>query len=126
MRILSIDHVQLAMPAGGEAEARAFYHGVLGLPEVAKPESLRASGGVWFRAGPVRVHLGVTPEFQPALKAHPCFEVDALEEAIERCRAASTPPTAAEPIEGIRRCYVSDPFGNRIELMEHIGPESRE
>ena len=67
MRVLAIDRVQPAMPAGGEAAPRAFYHGVLGLPEVARPKSLRASGGVWFRAGAVRVHLGVTPEFQPAL-----------------------------------------------------------
>ncbi len=35
--ILRIDHVQLAMPAGAEAEPRAFYAGLLGIPESAKP-----------------------------------------------------------------------------------------
>jgi catechol 2,3-dioxygenase-like lactoylglutathione lyase family enzyme len=40
MRIKAIDHVQLAMPVGGEAEARAFYEGVLGISEVPKPGNL--------------------------------------------------------------------------------------
>ena len=31
MAILGIDHVQLAMPHGGEDEARRFYLGVLGM-----------------------------------------------------------------------------------------------
>ena len=31
--IVAIDHVQLAMPAGGEAQARDFYWGALGLDE---------------------------------------------------------------------------------------------
>jgi len=29
-RIIGLDHVQVAMPPGGEAQARAFYAGVLG------------------------------------------------------------------------------------------------
>ena len=49
--IAGLDHVQLAMPAGKEAEARAFYGNLLGLREVPKPEPLRARGGVWF-SGP--------------------------------------------------------------------------
>ena len=46
MNILSIDHVQLAMPAGQESKARAFYGDILGIPEVEKPEALQARGGV--------------------------------------------------------------------------------
>jgi len=34
MRIRGIEHVQLAMPLGKESEARSFYEGVLGIPEV--------------------------------------------------------------------------------------------
>jgi catechol 2,3-dioxygenase-like lactoylglutathione lyase family enzyme len=33
---VAIDHVQLAMPAGREDEARAFFCGVLGMSEVPK------------------------------------------------------------------------------------------
>lgn len=37
MRIERLDHVQLAMPAGGENAARDFYARTLGIPEVQKP-----------------------------------------------------------------------------------------
>jgi hypothetical protein len=37
MPIIGVDHVQLAMPAGGEYRARFFYRDVLGLPEQPKP-----------------------------------------------------------------------------------------
>ena len=45
MEVERLDHVQLAMPAGGEADAVAFYEGVLGIPEVSKPAHLAARGG---------------------------------------------------------------------------------
>ena len=47
--ITGLDHVQVAAPPGCEEAARAFYGELLGLPEVAKPESLRAAGGAWFQ-----------------------------------------------------------------------------
>jgi catechol 2,3-dioxygenase-like lactoylglutathione lyase family enzyme len=50
MPIKAIDHVQLAMPPGKENEARAFYEGVLGLPEVIKPPNLAKRGGCWLNA----------------------------------------------------------------------------
>lgn len=71
MTLLRIDHVQLVMPAGREADARAFYVGLLGLSEVAKPPGLAARGGCWFEQGAVKVHLGIDAEFRPARKAHP-------------------------------------------------------
>lgn len=75
MRILHIDHVQLAMPKGREAEASNFYVGVLGLTEIEKPESLRTNGGVWFGSAGVSIHLGVETEFKAAKKAHPALRV---------------------------------------------------
>lgn len=68
-----LHHMQLAMPRGEEAAARAFYGGVLGLTEIGKPPVLAARGGAWFKAGDVALHLGVENEFRPARKAprHP-------------------------------------------------------
>ena len=43
-----------------------------------------------------------------------------LIELAERCRQAGYPPVADEPLEGFDRFYVSDPFGNRIELLEPV------
>ena len=71
MTIVGIDHIQLAMPAGREDEARAFYARLLGIPEIAKPPELAKRGGAWFESGAVKVHLGVEPDFRPARKAHP-------------------------------------------------------
>jgi catechol 2,3-dioxygenase-like lactoylglutathione lyase family enzyme len=124
MGFIAIDHVQLAMPQGEEDTARAFYGGVLGMSESPKPPVLAARGGVWFEAGAVKVHLGVEQEFRAARKAHPAFLVDNLDALVACCHAAGYAVTGDEPIAGYRRVHVSDPFGNRIELMEFQGVES--
>ena len=43
--IIGIDHVQLAMPHGGETHARHFWVDLMGLAEVAKPAHLAVNGG---------------------------------------------------------------------------------
>jgi catechol 2,3-dioxygenase-like lactoylglutathione lyase family enzyme len=118
VRILAIEHVQLAMPAGGEAAARAFYADVLELSEVPKPPRLAQRGGCWFESAGAKLHLGVDGAFRPARKAHPALLVSRLAELLERCRHAGFTVEEDEPLEGFERAYVYDPFGNRIELME--------
>ncbi|MES1156646.1 MAG: VOC family protein [Alphaproteobacteria bacterium] len=120
MRVLAIEHVQLAMPPGGEDQARAFYQGLLGIPEQPKPPHLAARGGCWFERGALKLHLGVERDFVPARKAHPALLVEGLPELAERLRAGGFPPREEEPLEGYDRLYVDDPFGNRIELMERL------
>ena len=113
----AIDHVQLAMPAGGEERARAFYGTLLGMKEVAKPLELAKRGGCWFECGPVQIHLGVESDFRPARKAHPalrCFDYQGL---AERLRAAEVEVIPDQSIPGVERCHIADPFGNRIELI---------
>jgi catechol 2,3-dioxygenase-like lactoylglutathione lyase family enzyme len=116
--VLGIDHVQVAAPAGCEAAARAFYGGLLGLEEVPKPEALRARGGCWFRAGSQELHVGVEEPFAPARKAHPGLVVGDLEALAERLRGAGIDVAYDRAIAGTKRCYVADPFGNRLELRE--------
>ena len=118
MRILHLDHVQLAMPEGREEDARAFYEEVLGIPERIKPPHLAIRGGCWFENGPLKVHLGVDKEFVPARKAHPAFVVDDLRGIIARLEQAGYRIVKDQPLQGYERRYVDDPFGNRIELME--------
>jgi catechol 2,3-dioxygenase-like lactoylglutathione lyase family enzyme len=112
-----IDHVQLAAPPGCEQEARRFFGELLGLEELEKPEPLRARGGVWFRVGGQQLHVGVEQEFAPARKAHPAFVVARYDELLERLRAARVPVEEDDVIPGLRRCFVADPWGNRIELV---------
>lgn len=118
MAVRGIDHVQLAMPRGGEQLARRFYGGVLGLTEVAKPSNLAARGGCWFQCGPLQLHLGVEADFRPAKKAHPALLVTNLAELLEALSVAGFEVRReSEPARGVDRAFTADPFGNRIELI---------
>jgi catechol 2,3-dioxygenase-like lactoylglutathione lyase family enzyme len=122
--IYAVDHVQLAIPAGQEELARTFYVGVLGFSEYPKPAHLAHRGGLWLVSGTVKLHLGIDREFRAAQKAHPGLLVSGLEVLVDRCVAAGYPAITDGLLEGYRRAYVSDPFGNRIELLEPIGDEN--
>ena len=113
-----IDHVQIAIPAGGEEQARRFYGALLGLEEIEKPANLRKRGGVWFMTGNLQLHLGVDPAFRPAEKAHVAFRVTGLAGRRGRLEAAGYTVTEDEPLPGFDRFYVQDPFGNRMDLLE--------
>lgn len=115
MKIQRIDHVQLAIPPGGEAAAREFYGGVLGLTEVPKPEPMRARGGMWFDGG---IHLGIEQDMRPSLKMHPALVVDDLDALVAKLVAAGCEWTPSDELPGTKRGHTKDPFGNRIELVE--------
>jgi catechol 2,3-dioxygenase-like lactoylglutathione lyase family enzyme len=115
---LAYEHVLLSIPAGEERRARKFYVDVLGFTEVVRPESLGGTGGGWFRAGTINLHLGSETNFTPARLAHPALLVSDLAPLIARCEAAGHPTKRAEKLPGFNRVHVHDPFGNRIELME--------
>ena len=115
--VLALDHIQIAMPPGGEDAARAFYDGLLGLPEVPKPMPLAARGGCWFARGDVQLHLGVEADFRPATKAHPAFRIGDIDDLAAALEAAGHRVDWNDELAGLRRCYTDDPFGNRIELI---------
>jgi catechol 2,3-dioxygenase-like lactoylglutathione lyase family enzyme len=117
IRVTRLDHVQLAMPPGGEAEAEAFYAGVLGLGRQPKPEPLAARGGCWFSNGDVVLHLGVEQEFRPARKAHPALVVDDFDALVSLLKHQGVDFRPDHELPGVRRGFVDDPFGNRIELI---------
>jgi catechol 2,3-dioxygenase-like lactoylglutathione lyase family enzyme len=118
MSIEAIDHVQLAMPTGREAEAVAFYEALLGISQQPKPAHLAARGGCWFERGELKIHLGVEADFRAALKAHPALRVKDLPALVARLSDAGIAIRDDEPLEGYDRVYIDDPFGNRIELLE--------
>jgi predicted enzyme related to lactoylglutathione lyase len=117
--IIGLDHAQVAAPVGSEGEARAFYGELIGLPEIEKPEALRARGGVWFTCGAQQLHVGVADDFSPATKAHPALLVRRrdLDSVAERLAAAGRIVQWDDAIPGTRRFYTADPWGNRIELL---------
>ena len=117
--IEALDHVQVAMPAGGEDEARKFYSGLLGLKELEKPATLAGRGGAWFVLPDGRqVHLGVEESFNASRKAHPAFVVSSLDGVAGEMEAAGFVVRWDEELAPRRRFYGEDPFGNRLEFLE--------
>ena len=116
-----IHHVMIAIPPGGEDAARTFYVEALGLVEIPKPASLEARGGLWVETGSLDLHFGIDRGFVPARKAHIALLVHNLELVRARLSAAGHDPGVIElELPGFRRCYVDDPFGNRVELLQSL------
>jgi extradiol dioxygenase family protein len=116
--ITGLDHVQVAIPVGGEPVARTFYGSLLGMVEVPKPVALAVRDGCWFHGGAAVLHLGVEQAFAPARKAHPAFLVDNLDALCARLTRADLGCTWSNEIGEVRRFHTFDPFGNRIEFRQ--------
>lgn len=116
--ITQLDHIQLAMPPGQEAKAREFFAGVLGMQEEEKPGILASRGGCWFRAGLAILHVGVEKGFAAQKKAHPAFCSTELKALAERLVGRGYPVEWDDALPGRKRLYTSDPFGNRIEIIQ--------
>jgi catechol 2,3-dioxygenase-like lactoylglutathione lyase family enzyme len=114
--IVGIDHVQIAVPKALENQCLAFYREALRLPEVEKPVHLKARGGAWFQVGPTQMHIGIDPDASPRSKRHICFLVHDLAEAKAEVLSRGIPIEDEGVAEGLRRFFVRDPAGNRIEI----------
>lgn len=117
MPVLGLHHAQVFCPPGGEAQARRFYVGLLGLRELPKPASLRENGGCWFEApGGGQVHLSTETDLHLHPRRHFALRVDDVTRMRREFEAQGVPSEDASLITGWTRCYVFDPFGNKIEL----------
>jgi catechol-2,3-dioxygenase len=117
---INFDHIQLAIPANEEANAREFYSDLLGLQEIEKPDSLKARGGCWFQVGTQQLHLGVEADFRPAKKAHPAFRVKGYEDLPQRLEQAGFAVMPDAMLKDVERFYTHDPFGNRLEFIKEV------
>lgn len=118
MFVRGIDHVQIAAPAGCEADARKFFAGLLGLEELHKPAPLAERGGCWFRVGALQLHVGVEQDFRPARKAHLAFAVDDVDRLFTTLANAGVPCRWDDALGTVRRFYSEDPWGNRLEFTD--------
>ncbi len=118
-----LDHVQLAIPAGAEELCDGFYLGLLGFTREEKPPALAGRGGRWYRRDGALLHLGVEDPFVPAAKAHPALVVDDYTALVARLAAAGVEVRSDESIAGTTRCHVSDPVGNRVEIVMGLDSE---
>jgi catechol 2,3-dioxygenase-like lactoylglutathione lyase family enzyme len=118
----AVHHVNVTVPRSLEDATKHFYGVVMGMTEVPKPESSRGRGGAWYQLGPVQLHLSLEEGVAEHLtKRHVCYTVYNLSEAEERFRQAGVEILPDDrPIEGVRRFYVRDPGGNRLEIAQAL------
>ncbi|MGX7594062.1 VOC family protein [Planococcus plakortidis] len=116
--IIGLHHAQITIPKGAEAEGKAFYCELLGLPEIDKPEALQGRGGFWLSVGRQEVHVGTEDGFDRlATKAHLAYQVEDIRYWRERLEASGVEILEAVPIPGYDRFEFRDPFGNRVEMI---------
>jgi len=119
--IVGLHHAQITIPRGGEARARAFYCDVLGLRELEKPAALRDRGGLWLQVGDAQVHIGVEDGVErAATKAHVAYEVTDLAAWRVRLQSAGIEVLEGVSIPNQQRFEFRDPFGNRVEFLQHL------
>jgi catechol 2,3-dioxygenase-like lactoylglutathione lyase family enzyme len=118
MIILRLHHVQITIPKSEEPAARKFYCGLLGLPEIEKPPSLKSRGGFWIQAGDRQIHIGTEDNVnRSATKSHIAYEVDDIPAWRQKLKENGIHPLDSIPIEGHDRFEFRDPFGNRVEFI---------
>ena len=120
--ISRFNHFQITIPKDGEAEARRFYCGLLGLVEIEKPASLQGRGGFWVQVGDQQLHVGTEDGVdRQATKAHVAYQVDDLDVWRGRILEYGLKIGDSVVIPGFDRFESRDPFGNRIEFIQPIG-----
>ncbi|AOM84356.1 VOC family protein [Salisediminibacterium beveridgei] len=119
--ITGLHHAQITIPKGAEEQGKAFYCGILGLPEIEKPDALKGRGGFWLQVGDREVHVGTEDDFDRyTTKAHVAYQVDDLsywKTVMEENQIATLPSV---PIPHFDRFEFRDPFGNRVELIQPL------
>lgn len=117
--LLRVHHVQITIPKDAEDAARAFYCGVLGLPEIEKPDSLRGRGGFWVLLGDTQIHIGTEDSVDRTLtKAHIAYQVENVAAWQQKLAAQGIQIAESVPIPGYERFEFRDPFGNRVEFIQ--------
>lgn len=114
-----VHHVSITRPHGSEEQARQFYGDILGLTEIAPPETLSELDLIWFQVGADELHLvGEENPDNGNSGRHFCIEVDDLEALRRNLASAGVAIQLVAPIPGRPRFFCSDPFGNTIEVTE--------
>ena len=117
--LAGLDHVQIEAPAGHEAQARAFYGGVLGLRELRRPDGIAHIPGLWFALpGGMQLHTGVIDNFVPRTVGHVCLRTASLSAVKAQLERHAIKYSADRLLPHVRRIFLNDPFGNRLEVVE--------
>jgi catechol 2,3-dioxygenase-like lactoylglutathione lyase family enzyme len=122
-----IDHVNFQMPEPVAHECAAFYE-LLGFARVEPPTAL-AGRALWLSGRGALIHLqfggtdgtDISELAQPGV-GHVGIVVPDYAAVTASLRAAGVESEPRSEHWGSPRCYVRDPAGNRLELMEFAPP----
>ena len=121
MTIRGLHHAQITIPRGSEEQGRQYYCSLLGLPEIEKPDALKARGGFWLQVGDRQVHVGVEDDVERShTKAHLAYEVTDIAFWRKSLQAHGFQILAGVPLPGYDRFETRDPFGNRLEFIQAL------
>ena len=116
-----IQHVSIPRPPGSGEQTRAFYGGLLGLPEKPVPQSIQHLDLIWFDLGDLELHCFSEAPVQDSSGRHFCLEVEEVAAMRARLVQAGFKPWEPESIPGRPRFFCRDPFGNIIEFTTIAG-----
>lgn len=118
MQFSQMHHCSLAVK--DLERASAFYRDVLGLLEIAIPSTFPAAGlnVRWFQIGDQQIHLLLESQNHPPSQRHLALQVDDAQAARTSLHAKGITIDEAVPIPGADRFFITDPDGNRIEIIE--------
>jgi catechol 2,3-dioxygenase-like lactoylglutathione lyase family enzyme len=118
-----LHHVSIPVRPDQLDAGRAFYSQALGLEEIPAPNEFAPGRVVWFRLGNRELHLFKEEDAnEPRSERHLALEVDDLAAARERFSTHGVKVEEADPIHNRPRLYVRDPFGNKLEITQILGP----
>jgi catechol 2,3-dioxygenase-like lactoylglutathione lyase family enzyme len=119
LSVTQIDHVSVLVT--DLPRARHFYCDILGLREIAKPRTFDFRV-LWFDLGNQQLHLLHKPAPDVRSPRHFAVRANDVQAARAHFRAHRIEIQETTPIPGCDRFFVSDPDGNRIEIIQWLEP----
>jgi catechol 2,3-dioxygenase-like lactoylglutathione lyase family enzyme len=111
-----IDHIHICVPPERLEDARPFYTEVMGLKEMHRPVEL-GDEGIWFTAANIELHIGIEEQLPNTIR-HTAFEVADLDAARQHLVNNGVAIQKQRLLPGRSRFSFTDPFGNRMELLQ--------
>jgi glyoxylase I family protein len=114
-----LDHVSVIIT--DIERSRAFYRGVLGLREIARPRTFDFVV-IWLELGNQQLHLLLKDQADTVSPRHFALRVADVEQARAYCKAKGLRVEETTPIPGADRFFIWDPDDNRIEVIQWHRP----
>ena len=119
LHVTQIDHVSVII--SDVQRSRRFYRDVLGLKEIAKPRTFDFVV-VWFDLGNQQLHLLLKDLPDTISPRHFALRVKDAKAARAYFQSRGVPTQETTPIPGADRVFISDPDGNRVEIIQWLEP----